>query len=121
MISKNFEGAQLLKIGNTHSESCGTPPILNASNNYIGYFENQYGEQWVFIGDIEKESAEIYGGDIDWAGLKIDLKKPVPDTILNQPEAHWIISCLMGMTAKSYDQIGKVWDDYLDKLAKEII
>ena len=40
----------LLTIRNHHSPTCGDPPIVNEEDRdtYIGYFENQHGEQWVF-------------------------------------------------------------------------
>lgn len=40
----------LLRIPNHHVDSCGDPPdlIREARHNYLGYFENPYGEQWVF-------------------------------------------------------------------------
>jgi len=43
----------LLKIRNHHSASCGDPPIVGdeLSECYIGYFENRFGEQWIFTHD----------------------------------------------------------------------
>ena len=40
----------LLQIRNHHSLACGDPPIVNGDdpNVYLGYFENAFGEQWVF-------------------------------------------------------------------------
>ena len=45
---------------NKHVESCGTPPIITNenSNKYFGYFENEYGEQWVFV-DIENNKSRV--------------------------------------------------------------
>ena len=43
----------LLKIANHHTAACGDPPIVDGSaeNCYVGYFENPYGEQWIFTLD----------------------------------------------------------------------
>ena len=40
----------LLQIANHHGAACGDPPIVPHDNPYlyIGYFENELGEQWVF-------------------------------------------------------------------------
>ena len=37
----------LLTIRNHHSPACGNPPIVDHEDRdtYIGYFENQHGEQ----------------------------------------------------------------------------
>lgn len=40
--------------------------------DYIGYFQNHYGEQWIFTvakGDLHEETphkGQLRGGDIDW-------------------------------------------------------
>ena len=39
---------------NTHDERCGAPPRLRNTENpglYYGYFENRYGEQFVYTID----------------------------------------------------------------------
>ena len=40
----------LLSIRNHHAPACGDPPIVNSDDPhvYIGYFENEHGEQWIF-------------------------------------------------------------------------
>jgi hypothetical protein len=58
---------------NNHSDSCGQPPRLRNTDNprlYYGYFENRYGEQFVFTFDRSTESGTIFGGDIDWGEPK---------------------------------------------------
>jgi len=43
----------MLTIHNRHSAACGIPPAVSteAADLYIGYFENRYGEQWIFTFD----------------------------------------------------------------------
>jgi hypothetical protein len=54
---------------NTHHEQCGAPPRLCNSDNpgrYHGYFENRYGEQFVFTFDRGTGTGMVSGGDLDW-------------------------------------------------------
>ena len=56
----------LLKIRNHHVPACGDPPIVDDEdeNCYIGYFENPFGEQWVFTLDRRSGRAVLRGGDV---------------------------------------------------------
>jgi hypothetical protein len=54
---------------NTHHERCGAPPHLRNSDNpglYYGYFENRYGEQFVFTFDRATGTGTVSGGDLGW-------------------------------------------------------
>ena len=85
----------LLQILNKHSPSCGDPPILDGNDPdlYIGYFENGYGEQWIFAYDRSSQTARLRGGDIGW-----DTSIPVhdgnaEDVILGGSEQAWLHAC----------------------------
>jgi hypothetical protein len=96
MITKKHKGERLLEVDNVHSASCGTPPTLDASDKYLGYFENQHGEQWAFVGDRKTGNAVLRGGDVGWKKeYQLSLTHPCPDAILNQPEQVWLITCFM--------------------------
>jgi hypothetical protein len=85
---------------------CGPPPSIDATDKYVGYFENSHGEQWIFIGDSETGKAVIRGGDCGWEReYKVSLKSPCPNTILNEPEKMWIITCFMAMSHTSFDEV----------------
>jgi hypothetical protein len=58
----------LLSIRNHHAPACGDPPIVNSDdpNVYIGYFENEHGEQWIFTCDRTTRRVELRGGDAGW-------------------------------------------------------
>ena len=104
MIEKKREGQQrLLQIDNLHVPGCGPPPSLDAADKYVGYFENDYGEQWVFIGDRKTGTAAIRGGDIGWpTQYIISRDEPYPsDLILGDAEKHWIIACFMAMSQRT--------------------
>jgi hypothetical protein len=59
----------LFQVTNHHVESCGTPPQIDEQtfpNVYRSYFENQYGEQTIFLYDYEQEHGTLYMGDAGW-------------------------------------------------------
>lgn len=106
MIAKKCEGERLLEIDNGHVTDCGPPPSIDATDKYVGYFENPYGEQWVFLGDPKTGKAVIRGGDCGWdREYKVSLKSPCPNTILNEPEKMWIITCFMAMSSTPFDKV----------------
>lgn len=85
----------LLKIQNHHTASCGDPPIVDGSaeNCYLGYFENPYGEQWIFTMDRGTGKATLQGGDVGW-NTKFDVTNgTVADLILGQEEQLWLQAC----------------------------
>ena len=54
---------------NNHDPSCGQPPRLrNAADPrlYYGYFENSYGEQFVFTFDRATGAGTVWDGDLGW-------------------------------------------------------
>ena len=58
---------------NTHHERCGAPPRLRSTDNpglYSGYFENRYGEQFVFTFDRATGAGTVSGGDLGWGEPK---------------------------------------------------
>jgi hypothetical protein len=58
---------------NNHDERCGTPPRLRTIDNpglYYGYFENRYGEQFVFTFDSATKTGTVSGGDLGWGDSK---------------------------------------------------
>ncbi len=98
MIEKKCQRERLLEIDNLHSTECGPPPSLDAKDKYVGYFENSFGEQWVFIGDHKAGKAVVCGGDANWAKHEVSRENPFPaGLILNEPEKQWIVACFMAM------------------------
>src|SRR5262245_5552282 len=58
---------------NTHHEQSGAPPRLRNSDNpglYYGYFENRYGEQFVFTFDQATGTGTVSCGDLGWGDHK---------------------------------------------------
>ncbi|MFN5101221.1 MAG: hypothetical protein ACK5GJ_00340 [Planctomycetota bacterium] len=86
----------VLKIRNHHALVSGDPPIIDDSKpeQYIGYFENLFGEQWIFTCDRATGKATLRGGDIGW-NKAIDVSDGSPgDLALNATEAQWLECCL---------------------------
>lgn len=91
----------LLRIRNHHAAGCGDPPIINGDDPglYIGYFENPFGEQWVFTCDRKTKKAELRGGDAGWNTLFDVRDGTVPGLILGREEARWLTACWAAATA----------------------
>src|SRR3954447_23875126 len=54
---------------NIHDVRCGSPPRLRNTDSpalYHGYFENRYGEQFVFTFDRATGTGTVAGGDLGW-------------------------------------------------------
>jgi hypothetical protein len=63
----------VLAAYNTHHERCGAPPRLRNTDSlglYYGYFENRYGEQFVFTFDRATGTGTVSGGDLGWGDPK---------------------------------------------------
>jgi hypothetical protein len=58
---------------NNHDPRCGRPPRVRNTDNpglYHGYFENRYGEQFVFTFDRATGTGTVSGGDLGWGDPK---------------------------------------------------
>jgi hypothetical protein len=58
---------------NNHDPRCGRPPRLrntDAPSFYYGYFENRYGEQFVFTFDRATGAGTVWGSDLGWDDRK---------------------------------------------------
>jgi len=86
----------LLKILNHNAATCGDPPIVNGheSHVYIGYFENEHGEQWIFTRDRKTGIATLRGGDIGWNTVIDVTDSRSTEWVLNQSEVAWLQACL---------------------------
>ncbi len=60
---------------------------------YRSYFENQYGEQAIFLYDYGRKSGTLYKGDAGWEHLYNVVDGKVPELILNRPEQMWLLAC----------------------------
>ena len=97
MIEKKYKGERLLEIDNLHGGDCDVPPSIDAADKYVGYFENCYGEQWVFVYDPERKVGELRGGDIGWDSV-VQVKDGRADLTLGKAEAAWLEACWKAAT-----------------------
>jgi hypothetical protein len=91
----------LFSVRNHHSAECGTPPHLDdrSPSQYLGYFENQYGEQAVFVYDRDTRQAIVSVGDAGWEAPHAVVEGAVPDLVLSETERLWVRACWQAATA----------------------
>jgi hypothetical protein len=85
----------ILTIYNRHTEACGPPPAVSneSPDVYVGYFENRYGDQWIFTYDRRTRTARLRGGDAHWAAKHVVLDGEVDGLILGAEESTWLRAC----------------------------
>ena len=85
----------LLTIRNHHAPTCGDPPIISGdrSETYIGYYENVFGEQWVFTLDRRSSEATLRGGDTGWNNPHTVVSGKVGGLVLGRDERAWLEAC----------------------------
>jgi hypothetical protein len=100
MSTTNGGEAPLFHVRNHHSASCGTPPPIDdhSPSQYLGYFENQYGEQAVFVYDRDSSQAVLYLGDAGWESPHVVVDGGVPDLVLSETERLWLRACWQAAT-----------------------
>lgn len=85
----------VLTILNRHAASCGAPPDLtNADRSrYYGYFQNEHGDQWVFVDDPATETATLRTGDAQWSTIYTIRGIEDLPYHLNDVERAWAQAC----------------------------
>ena len=86
----------LFQVTNHHGEACGVPPQIDEQTFpgvYRSYFENQNGEQTIFLYDYEQERATLYMGDAGWEHPYTVIDGKISGLILNRPEQLWLSAC----------------------------
>ncbi len=105
-----------LRVYNAHSESCGIPPTFESRDGYLSYFENEYGEQWVFAMDRESGVFFLCGGDIDWASRQVG-EDGLKSLVLNLPERMWVLACLQACNLKDVAaRVMEAWQGFDEQL-----
>jgi hypothetical protein len=90
---------------NCHAATCGIPPHTEADpGRYCGYFENQFGEQWVFVYEPASDRATLRGGDAGW-DRAYEVTLGAEDRLAGAPtlsvlEEAWLRVCLMAARAR---------------------
>ena len=88
-----------LQIWNSHTDECGKPPTITneTHDKYIGFFENRFGQQWIFVYDLKQKVGELRGGDIGWATV-IPVRDGKADVMLGKAEVAWLLACWIAAT-----------------------
>ena len=69
-------------------------------DRYVGYFENPFGEQAVFVFDRGTRTATLYLGDAGWETGHAVIDGVVPDLVLGEAELLWLRACWQAATGK---------------------
>jgi hypothetical protein len=101
-MSTSIDGdAALFQVRNHHSAECGIPPHIDDvhPNQYLGYFENQHGDQAIFVYDRGSTQAVLHLGDAGWQTPHPVIDGAVPDLVLSEIERLWVRACWQAATA----------------------
>lgn len=86
----------LFSVRNKQSPACGEPPSIdgNTPNRYHAYFENDLGEQLIFVYDRETDTGTLYHGDLGWEHPQtVEEGGLVPNLVLDDAETLWLRAC----------------------------
>jgi len=84
----------LLQIHNHHGPRSGTPPqIEERPGQYLGYFENEYNEQMIFVFDRDSGTGWLYAGDVGWETPHQVVDGRVEELVLDTAEELWLRAC----------------------------
>lgn len=85
----------LFTVSNHHASDGQEPPNIDGDdpNTYHSYFENQHGEQSLFVFRHDTKEAIVYSGDAGWTAFPV-VNGKVPDLVLSPDEVIWVSACL---------------------------
>ena len=90
----------ILQIANHRAPACGTPPrIEERPGQYLGYFENEYGEQMIFAFDRDSGTGRLYAGDAGWETPYEVIGGVAPELVMQSAENLWLRACWEAATA----------------------
>lgn len=84
---------ELLRVGDRHAAALR---IEERPGRYLGYFENRFGEQLVFVHEDGERDATVFHGDADWEPRRVVDASGLPDVgdlILNEEERTFLVAC----------------------------
>ena len=85
---------EFLRVSNRHAVAA--PAIEERPGRYLGYFENKFGEQLVFVHEDGELDAAVFHGDVDWEPRRVVDASGLPDVgdlVLNEEERAFLIAC----------------------------
>ena len=85
--------SELLRVSNRHAAA---PAIEERPGRYLGYFENRFAEQLVFMHEDGELDATVFHGDVDWEARRVTDAGGLPDVgdlVLNEEEHAFLTAC----------------------------
>jgi hypothetical protein len=91
----------IFQASNKHTPAAGNPPQIDANvpGKYYGYFENEHGEQAIFIYDYTAQTGMVWLGDAGWEKAYKVVDGLAPELILSEEEETWLQACWNAATA----------------------
>ena len=85
----------LFTVSNHHVADCGQSPMVDGDtpNSYHGYFENVYGEQFIFVYNRDTGQGFLWCGDAGWEQPYPVIDGHAPGLILSPEEQRWLQVC----------------------------
>ncbi len=81
----------LFTVSNHHAESCGKPPHIHG--DVRKRYENEYGEQAIFVYDYEVNEGTLWMGDAGWGKPYKVVNGTVPELVMGREEMIWLMNC----------------------------
>jgi hypothetical protein len=80
---------------NNHGIGSGEPPRIDASTKgtYCGYFQNEHGEQALFVYNYDTKKGTLWLGDAGWDQPAEVIDGKAPQFILGKNELMWLQAC----------------------------
>jgi len=85
---------EVMRVTNHHASAA--PVIEQRLGRYLGYFENKFGEQLVFVHEDGEPDATVFLGDVGWESRRVSDAGGLPDAgdlVLNEEERAFLIAC----------------------------
>lgn len=95
---------EFLRVSDHHAAAA--PAIEERPGRYLGYFENQFGEQLVFVHEDGELDATVFHGDVDWEPRRVTDASGLPDVgdlVLNEEERAFLIACWIATAWRRVD------------------
>lgn len=91
----------IFQVSNHHTAGYGNPPFIDGDirKRYHGYFENEHGEQILFVYDYEVQEGTLQMGDAGWEKTYKVIDGKAPALILSNFESAWLMNCWQAATA----------------------
>jgi hypothetical protein len=90
----------IFRVTNHHTDACGAPPAIDDSepSRYLGYFENEHGEQAIFVYDRTRRTGTLSLGDTGWEHPHAVVDGVAAGVVLGATEQAWLAACWKAAT-----------------------